>query len=137
MTLSFGSTFRHINRHHGCKNFERAKKRRHTFKLIEPTRDAVEGSAAANVVDDEGAKGAAVVSGGDGAETLLAGGVPNLGLHFFAVDFKGLGLELHANCGLGVQVELVAGVAGQQIGFPHRRVADDHHLEEILLSLVV
>ena len=108
-----------------------------SFELLEPAGDTVEGGAAADVVDDKCADGTAVVGGGDGAKPFLAGGVPNLGLDLLAVDLHALSLELDADGGLGVGVELVAGVARQEVGLAHRRVTDYHHLEEVLLALVL
>jgi len=108
-----------------------------TFKLVEPATDAIEGGTTGDVVDNEGADNAAVVGEGDGAESLLAGGVPNLSLDFLGVDFQALSLELDAYGGLGVHVELVPGVAGQQVRFPHRGVSDYDDLEEVLFSSLV
>ena len=85
-----------------------------TVELQEPAADAVKGGAAGDVVDEERAEGAAVVGGGDGAEALLASGVPDLGLDLLAIDVHALRLELHPNGGLGVEVELAARVPGQQ-----------------------
>ncbi|CAA6668178.1 unnamed protein product [Spirodela intermedia] len=79
------------------------------------------------------AEGPAVVGGGDSAEALLAGGVPDLGLDLLPVDVHALRLELHPDGGLGVDVEFVPRVPRQQIRLPHRRVPDDHHLEQVLL----
>jgi hypothetical protein len=47
------------------------------------------------------------VRGCDGAVTLLACSVPYLRLHCLAVNIDGAGRELDANCGFGLQVELV------------------------------
>lgn len=73
-----------------------------TVKLLKPPLDAVEGSTAGDVVDNEGTDGPSVVSGGDGPESLLAGSVPDLGLDFLSVDFEHLSLEFNADGGLGV-----------------------------------
>ncbi|KAF2601324.1 hypothetical protein F2Q70_00024534 [Brassica cretica] len=86
-----------------------------TVELVEPATDVLERRGAGDVVDDEGSDGAAVVGGGDGAEAFLAGGIPNLSFDFFVVDEHALGLELDADGGFGVGVELVAGVAGEEI----------------------
>lgn len=104
-----------------------------TVELVEPAADAVEGGAAGDVVDDEGADGSAVVGGGDGAEALLAGCVPDLGLHLLALDFDDLSLELDADGGLGVEVELVTGEPGEKVRLADGRVPDHHYLEEVLL----
>jgi hypothetical protein len=52
-----------------------------------------------DVVDEQNAHGAAVVSGGDGAEALLAGGVPDLQLYALAVELDGADLEVDADGG--------------------------------------
>jgi len=67
----------------------------------------------------------------------LAGGVPNLSLDFLGVDLQALSLELDAYGGLGVHIELVAGVAGKEVGFSDRRVSDYDDLEEVLFSSFV
>jgi hypothetical protein len=63
---------------------------------------------------------------------LLACGVPDLGLDAPVVDDEGAGLELDPDGGLGVEAELVAGEAGQDLRLAHRRVADQHHLEDVV-----
>lgn len=45
------------------------------LELAVPPRERVEGLAVRDVVDEDHAVRAAVVRGGDGAETLLAGGI--------------------------------------------------------------
>jgi hypothetical protein len=102
-------------------------------QLGDPARDVVEGAAAGDVVDEHGAERAAVVGAGDRAVALLAGGVPDLGLDAVARDVDGARLELDADGRLGVQEELVAGEASQQLRLPHRRVADHHDLEHVVL----
>ena len=39
--------------------------------------------------------------------------------HFLPVDFKRLSLKLNTDRGLGMQVELISGVTGEQIQFAH------------------
>ena len=63
---------------------------------------------------------------------LLAGGVPDLGLDAPVIDDEGAGLELDPDGGLGVEAELVAGEAGQDLRLADRRVADEHHLEDVV-----
>jgi hypothetical protein len=48
-----------------------------------------------DVVDEQGADGAAVVGTGDGAEVLLACGVPDLQFDGLVANGDGLGAELH------------------------------------------
>ncbi|BAT10604.1 Os10g0377450, partial [Oryza sativa Japonica Group] len=63
---------------------------------------------------------------------LLAGGVPDLGLDGLVVDEEGAGLELDADGGLGVDGELVAGEAGEDLGLADGGVPDQHHLEHVV-----
>lgn len=86
---------------------------KHTVELVEPAADVVEAGAAGDVVDKEGAESAAIVGGGNGAKSLLAGGVPDLGLHLLPADVHTLRLELDRDGGLGAEVELVPGVPRQ------------------------
>lgn len=64
---------------------------------------------------------------------LLAGGIPDLRLDALAVEREGARLELHPDGGLGVERELVAREPRQQLRLPHRRVADHHDLEHVVL----
>ena len=49
------------------------------LNLTDPVTDGVEGTTIGNVVDEEDTLGTAEIGGCDGAETLLAGSVPDLG----------------------------------------------------------
>lgn len=62
--------------------------------------EGVEGGAGGEVVDEDGAGGAAVVGARDAAEALGAGRVPQLELDAFAADADGFGGEFDAD-GLG------------------------------------
>ena len=46
-------------------------------------------------------------------------------------------MELDADGGLGVHVELVAGVAGEEVGLADGGVADYDDLEEVLIASLV
>ena len=76
----------------------------------------------ADVVDEQRPDGTAVVGGGDGAVTFLARRVPDLGFDGLGVDLDGAGREFDADGGFGVEVELVAGEAAEQVGFPNAAV---------------
>lgn len=65
-------------------------------------------------------------------QPLLAGGVPDLRLDGALVDGEGARLELDPDGGLGVEVELVAGEAREQLRLADRGVADEHHLEDVV-----
>ena len=116
---------------------QKQRKGTRTVELIEPATDVLERRGASDVVDDEGSDGAAVIGGGDGAEAFLAGGIPNLSFDFFVVDEHALSLELDADGGFGVGVELVACVAGEEVRFADGGVSDDDDLEEVLFASLV
>lgn len=61
------------------------------------TRRTVKRPLVGDVVDEEDAHGAAVVGGGDGAEALLTGCVPDLELDALAVQLDGTDLEVDAD----------------------------------------
>ena len=66
----------------------------------------------------------------DCPEPLLSGGVPDLGLDApAALDLDALGGELDADGRLGLERELVAREAVQQVRLPHAGVAHQHHCE--------
>lgn len=66
----------------------------------------------------------------------MAGGVPNLGLDDLIVDLNGAGGELDADGGFGLLAELILGETGEEVGFSDAGVADQHHLEKIIVILV-
>jgi hypothetical protein len=74
--------------------------------------------------------------GADQRVPLLAGGVPNLGLDDLAVDLETAGGELDADGGLGLEAELVLGEAGEEVGLADAGVADEHHLEEVVVVVL-
>lgn len=95
-------------------------------KLLQPSRNVLVGLVLADVVDEEGADRAPVVGRGDGAVSLLTGGIPNLRLDGLGIDLDGSGGELDADSRLGVQVELISGESTQQVGFSDTRVSNQH-----------
>jgi hypothetical protein len=93
-------------------------------KLLEPPGDVLIGLVLADVVDEEGADGTAVVGGGDGAVALLASCIPDLGLDGLGVDLDRPRGKLNADGGLGVDVELVSCETAEQVGFTDARISD-------------
>ena len=89
----------------------------------------------ADVVHQQRADGAAVVGRGDGAEALLARGVPERELDALAAGLDHLHLEVHADRG---NIALRVGVvrkAEQQTRFTGARVAEQEQLEEVVVRL--
>ena len=66
----------------------------------------------------------------------MACGVPNLGLDDLAVDLEGAGGELDADGGLGLEAELVAREAGEQVGLADAGVADEDDLEKVVVVVL-
>jgi hypothetical protein len=117
---------------------EREMEEDFTFEFFKPTTYILECGTSRNVINYERSNCSSIVSGSHGTEPLLACCVvPDLRLHFFALDFHALRLKLYANGGFGIVVELVMRVSGEQIVLPHRGVADQYHLEEVIFDLVI
>lgn len=64
---------------------------------------------------------------GDGSVPLLPGRVPNLSFHRLVVHLDAPRGELHPDGALALQVELIAGEAGQEVALPHAGVPDEHN----------
>lgn len=60
----------------------------------------------------------------DGTVALLAGCVPDLGLHRLAIHLDAACGKLNPDGALALQVELVSGEAGQQVTLSNTRVTD-------------
>lgn len=67
---------------------------------------------------------------------FLARRVPDLSLDDLVVDADAASGELDADGGSGFEAELVSREAREQIGLPHAGVADQHHLEEIVVVFI-
>ena len=79
------------------------------------------------------AENTSVVSAGDGPESLLARGVPNLQLAHLSLDLVHLEAEIDADGGQVVVDEVVVAVPDEEGGLADALVAHDHHLEEEIL----
>lgn len=55
-------------------------------QLLEPSCDVLVGLVLADIVDEESADGTSIVSGSNGAVSLLSSGIPDLGLDRLGVD---------------------------------------------------
>lgn len=99
-------------------------------QLFEPSRHILVGLVLADVVDEQGADGTAVVGRSDGAVPLLAGGIPDLRLDRLGVNLDGPGGELDADGRLGIEVELVARESAQEVRLSDTRVSDQHHYSQ-------
>jgi hypothetical protein len=95
-------------------------------QLFQPSADILVSLMFADVVDEQGTDGTAVVRRGNGAVAFLARGVPDLRLDRFGVDLDRSGGKLDADGGLGVQVELVSGKSAEKVRFSNSRVSDQN-----------
>jgi len=101
--------------------------------LLEPGLDVVEAFHIGDVVDDDDTVGTTVVAAGDGTESLLTGGIPNLQLDGLSLELHGADFEVNAN---GGDVALSVGIVGeteQEAGLANTGVADQQQLEEVIV----
>lgn len=96
-------------------------------EFLQPPVDIVVGLMLADVVDEEGADGTTVVSGGDRTVTFLTSRIPDLSLDSLRIYLNGAGSEFDTDGGLGVQVELVTRETAQKVGLSDTRVSNKHH----------
>ena len=66
----------------------------------------------------------------------MASGVPNLSLDDLGIDGQAAGGELDADGGLGLEAELVAGEAGEEVGLADAGVSDEDQLEEVVVVVL-
>jgi hypothetical protein len=78
----------------------------------------------ADIVDEESADSTSIVSGSNGAVSLLSSGIPNLGFDCLGVDLDGSSGELDTDGRLGVEVELVTSESTEKVGFSDSRISD-------------
>jgi hypothetical protein len=105
-------------------------------ELFQPACDVLVSLVLGDIVDEECTDCATVVSTGDGAVALLAGGIPDLSLDGLVVDLDAASGEFDADSRLAVQVEFVAGETREKVRFTDAGVSNKHHLEEELWMLV-
>lgn len=65
----------------------------------------------------------------------MASSVPNLGLDDFFINANAASGEFNTNGGFGLETELILGESGKKIGFADTRVADQDHLEEVVIII--
>lgn len=93
-------------------------------QFFEPSGDVLVGLVLADIVTKESADGATVVGRGNGAVTLLACGIPDLGLDSLRIDLDGTGGKLYTDGRFGIEVEFVASESAQKVGLSDSRVSD-------------
>jgi len=96
--------------------------------LRDPIANRFERSAVRHVVHEQDALSSAEVRGGDGAETLLPRGIPDLQLDSFAIDLHILDLEVNTDGGNESGGEGVISVTKQQARFAHTGISDHEQL---------
>ena len=88
-----------------------------------PVANTLEGAAIGDVIDENDPLCPAEVGGGDGAEALLAGGIPDLEFDALVVDFNVFDFEVDSDgCDKGGG-EGVVGVSEEEAGFSDARVS--------------
>ena len=114
------------------------------FDLSDPVAHIVETFFNSAIIGKYDSHGSFVVCLGDGAESLLASGVPNLELNGLSVDIDGPDFlqtrlareggtyEVDSDCGHEVVCEHVVGESEQQGGLSDSGVSNQQHLEEVV-----
>lgn len=88
------------------------------------------------VIDNNGPDGSSVISIGNGPESLLSGGIPNLVFNGFIFKMDSFGGKLHSNGGLWIHGEGVLYESGEQVSLAHTWITyHDYFVEEIELLL--
>ena len=87
------------------------------FDFHKPLLNVCESLFAGDIVAEEDAVGASVENSSDWAEGLLSCSVPNLQLHDFVINLHDKAAELHTNCYLVLQLEVIVHYASQQAWF--------------------
>ena len=82
------------------------------------------------------AVGSLVVGRGDGLESLLAGGVPDLQFHGLSLEVEGSDFEVDSDGREEALVENVIGESEQQGRFSDSRVANQQQIEEVIVVLL-
>ena len=100
-----------------------------------PVADVGERLLVSDVVNKKNAHGAAVVSGGDAAKPLCAGGVPDLQFAALVIDFDSADLEVDAD---GVNIGWISIVreAEQQVALARALVSYYQQLDEVVIISV-
>ncbi len=79
-----------------------------------------------------------VVSLSDGLKALLTSGIPDLHLDFGAFTIDSLDLEVDADGGDVCHLVFLVDEAQENVGLAHSRIADDNHLhQEVVLVLLL
>lgn len=115
------------------------------FDFVHPELlDVLESFADLQVEDQDDALSIFVVSAGDGTESLLASGIPDLQLDCFVIEFersasqaKLLKLEVNAYCGEVAFLERVVSESSEERRLANGTVSDQDGLELELLGHVV
>ena len=66
----------------------------------------------------------------------MASSIPNLGFDYLLIDTDTPSGEFNSNCGLGLEIELIAREPGQKVGFSHTRVSDQNQFEQVVIVIV-
>ena len=104
--------------------------------FVEPPFDIGERLSVRHVVHDDDSVSASVISGSDGAESLLSGRVPDLQFNPFAVNGHRADFKVHSDGGDVVAAKRVIGESDQQRTLANSGIADDEQLEQVVVVLV-
>ena len=66
----------------------------------------------------------------------MSSGVPNLSFDRFPIYIHAASGKLDADGGLRFKAELIPGEPREKVGFPNARIADQNHLEEVIVVII-
>lgn len=98
-----------------------------------PRLDIEIGLRIGDIIDNEHSRRALVVDLAQRLILLLPGRIPKCDLDILVVRLDNLGQELDTYCSLLSLVELIADVAGGDIGLTRATAADDNNLEHLVI----
>ena len=99
--------------------------------------DALESFRLGEVIDNDGADGSSIICIGNGSESLLSGGIPDLIFDGFAFEMNSFGGKLDSNCWFGIHCKRVLNESGQEVGLAYARIANHDYLEEEIELLLL
>jgi hypothetical protein len=94
-----------------------------------PVVDILETEFVTDIINQKDAHRATVIGGGDGSETFLSGGVPDLQLDSLAIQLNRLDLEINTDSGDERRCELIITESKQETTLADTRVANQKQLD--------
>lgn len=105
--------------------------------LFEPVLETVKGFPIINSIDKDNSSGTFVIGLSNGLEPFLASSIPDLHFDFDAVDRDSFDFEIDSDGGNVSHLVFFIHVSEQYVGFAYSSVSDDHHLDQIIVFVLL